>query len=166
MLQDILAHELTVIFCGTAAGNVSAERGHYYSGPGNKFWKTLHDIGLTPHRLPPEEDKALLSYGIGLTDLVKDVSGMDKDIPQSAFALNKLEETITKWRPQSVAFNGKKAAQEALNVKNIDYGLALSPELHHVNVWVLPSTSGAANGFWDIKPWLDMAKSFKVVPTI
>ncbi len=160
MLPDILTHNLSVIFCGTAAGNASAERGHYYSGPGNKFWKTLHDIGLTPKRLTPEEDRTLPSYGIGLTDLVKDVSGMDKNIPQDAFSRHKLEETIANWRPRAVAFNGKKAALEALNVKKIDYGLVTPSALKHVNVWVLPSTSGAANGFWDIKPWLDMADGF------
>ncbi len=40
-------------FCGTAVGNVSAQRGAYYAGPGNMFWPTLHGAGLTPRRLQP-----------------------------------------------------------------------------------------------------------------
>ena len=26
-------------------------------------------------------------------------------------------------------------------------------------VWVLPSTSGAARGFWDVEPWRELARA-------
>ena len=54
---------------GTAAGRVSARRGLYYAG--NRFWRTLHEVGLTPIELRPGEHGKLLDYGIGLTDLAK-----------------------------------------------------------------------------------------------
>lgn len=38
---DLLAPHLRLVFCGTAAGNVSAARGAYYAGPGNQFWPIL-----------------------------------------------------------------------------------------------------------------------------
>jgi hypothetical protein len=66
MLPDLLAPDLRIVFCETAVATASAERGHYYSGPGNKFWHLLHDAGLTPSLLNPEEDASLLSYGIGI----------------------------------------------------------------------------------------------------
>ena len=55
LLKDLLAPGLKIVFCGTAAGEVSATRGEYYAGPGNKFWAVLHKIGLTPRRLAPGE---------------------------------------------------------------------------------------------------------------
>ena len=70
MLPDLLDYNLLVVFCGTAAGTVSAERKRYFAGKGNKFWKTLYEVGLTPSRLEPAEYKLLLEYGIGLAPLV------------------------------------------------------------------------------------------------
>jgi TDG/mug DNA glycosylase family protein len=49
-LADLLATDLRVVFVGTAAGRRSAALGHYYAGRGNRFWRTLFDIGLTPRR--------------------------------------------------------------------------------------------------------------------
>ncbi len=45
---DYLAPNLRVVFCGTAAGNRSAEVGHYYAGPGNEFWPLLYRSGIVP----------------------------------------------------------------------------------------------------------------------
>jgi len=36
---------------GNAAGTVSARIGAPYAGPGNGFWRTLHEVGLTPSLL-------------------------------------------------------------------------------------------------------------------
>src|SRR5438445_4162725 len=81
ILPDLLRPSLRVVFCGTAAGTVSARRGQYYAHPQNKFWPTLHAIGLTPRRLDPSEYPLLASYGVGLTDIAKYVSGMDSALP-------------------------------------------------------------------------------------
>ena len=35
-LADFLAPDLHAVFVGTAAGDRSAARGHYYAGPGNE----------------------------------------------------------------------------------------------------------------------------------
>jgi TDG/mug DNA glycosylase family protein len=104
MLPDILAPNLDVIFCGTAAGNRSAQLGHYYAGRGNTFWKTLVTVGLTPRLLAPEEDLMLLKYGIGVTDLAKSASGMDRDIPECAFIPERLFEIVSEYAPRAVAF--------------------------------------------------------------
>ena len=69
MLPDILAPGLRAVICGTAVGEESATRGHYYAGRNNDFWRLLHESGLTPRLLSPEEDATLPHYGIGLTDL-------------------------------------------------------------------------------------------------
>ena len=51
MLEDLLAKDLALVVCGSAAGRRSAELKQYYAGPGNKFWRTLARTGLTPRLL-------------------------------------------------------------------------------------------------------------------
>jgi G:T/U-mismatch repair DNA glycosylase len=46
MLSDLLAYDLKLVICGTAAGNRSAELKQYYAKPGNKFWPTFAQGGL------------------------------------------------------------------------------------------------------------------------
>ena len=81
VLPDLLQPGLRVVFCGTAAGTISALRGQYYAHPQNKFWPTLHGIGLTPRRLDPSEYPRLAEWGVGLTDIAKHVFGMDRQLP-------------------------------------------------------------------------------------
>jgi len=53
---------LAAVFVGPAVATASASRGHYYSGPGNKFWELLFDAGLTgERRLVPEQDSTFLA---------------------------------------------------------------------------------------------------------
>ena len=82
MLDDLLASNLRLVICGTAAGHVSAARGAYYAGPGNKFWKTLFETGLTPRQLAPAEYRELHDYGIGLTDIAKGQSETEEEKPK------------------------------------------------------------------------------------
>ena len=84
VLPDLLRPGLRVVICGSAAGAVSAARGAYYAGPGNKFWRILAEVGLTPRRLEPGEFREVLNFGIGLTDLVKTHSGSDAVLPREA----------------------------------------------------------------------------------
>jgi TDG/mug DNA glycosylase family protein len=155
----VLAPNLRVVFCGTAAGTQSAKRRVYYAGPGNRFWSILHEIGLTPKRLEPDEYATLLAYGIGLTDVCKTGAGMDGEIPADSFEPAALELKLEELKPAVIAFNGKKAARVALRLKAgapLAYGRQ-QQSLGGAAVWVLPSTSGAANGLWSPVPWRALA---------
>src|ERR1700688_282433 len=77
VLGDLLGQSLRVVLCGTAVGTASALAGAYYAHQQNKFWKILHETGLTPELLQPQQYRNLLHYRIGLTDFVKSHSGMD-----------------------------------------------------------------------------------------
>jgi TDG/mug DNA glycosylase family protein len=160
MLPDRLAPALEVVFCGTAAGNASAQRGHYYAGRGNRFWQLLAETGLTPHLFAPEEDHRLLQLGIGLTDLAKGVSGMDKDIPPAAYTPKALEALIDRYAPRRIAFTSLTAARIALGERHGSGKLAQSP-LSGAEVWVLPSPSGAARGSFSADPWHDLARDIR-----
>jgi len=156
IVDDLLAEGLRVVFCGTALGAASARARAYYAGPGNKFWPTLHAVGLTPRRLAPAEYREVLAYGIGLTDLCKTKSGSDAEIGRDGYEPRRLAAQMERYRPALLALTSKRTAQEALALKRVGYG-PLGRELGGVPVWVLPSPSGAASGHWDIGQWRELA---------
>ena len=90
----------------------SAERGHYYSGRGNKFWQLLHESGFTPFLLAPEDDASLPSYGIGMTDLVKGVA-QSHDRGLDYGQANAVAGHLIAAAPQWVAFTGLTAGRAA-----------------------------------------------------
>jgi TDG/mug DNA glycosylase family protein len=159
VLPDVLEPGLRVVFCGTQAGRVSAQRGAYYAGPGNKFWKTLHEVGLTARRLDPTDFATLPRYGIGLTDVAKATSGPDSALQRAHFDIEGFMSKITAQAPAVVAFNGKRAAQAALACagERLAYGLQQGA-IAGAAAFVLPSTSGAAAGFWSVEPWYELAR--------
>jgi TDG/mug DNA glycosylase family protein len=159
ILPDILGPNLKVVFCGTAAGAVSAKRGAYYAGPGNKFWKIIHKIGLTDRVLTPEQYPEVQNFGIGLTDVAKLTSGADSTLRAAHFDKEGLRNAIMRHRPRAVAFNGKKAAQVFLQA-SCHYGRQ-TQSVDATLIYVLPSTSGAANGYWNETPWFELARDLK-----
>jgi TDG/mug DNA glycosylase family protein len=157
-LPDVLSPGLDVVFVGTAAGTASAAKRQYYAGPGNGFWLTLRKIGLTDRRFQPSEFRELLACGIGLTDIAKTASGADVDIGREHYDARTLRSNVRRYRPRALAFNGKNAAQHFYGTP-VEYGR--QQDLDDTAVFVLPSTSGAARGFWDIRPWRELAAFVK-----
>jgi TDG/mug DNA glycosylase family protein len=153
-LADILGPGLRVVIVGTIAARDRAEREHYYAGRGNAFWLLLHESGLTPRRLEPDEDHALPRFGIGLTDLVADNAGFDTPALLGALAAA---------APDAVAFVSKtaascyaRAAGERLprGYGELSWAVAGRP------AFVLPGPSGANNGMplpLRIALWRDLA---------
>ena len=153
ILHDLLAPSLQVVLCGTAASTLSAKASAYYANPQNKFWRILHETGLTPARLHPHQFRELLQYRIGLTDLVKTHSGMDHQVRSGfdADAKSRLRVSILKYQPGFLAFTSKTAGENFLGGKRA-YG-EQSEMLADTRIWILPSTSGAANGAWRPEIW-------------
>jgi len=156
LIRDVLAPDLRVVFCGTALGARSAQVGAYYAGRGNKFWRTIQEVGLTPVVLRPDEYVRLLEYGIGLTDVSKTESGSDAEVGRDSFDVPRLVAELERYSPGWIAFNGKNAALAALGRK-VEYG-SQPGELGGVRCFVLPSTSGLAGRFWDIELWRILAR--------
>jgi len=157
VLPDTLRPGLQVVFCGTAAGTASAQARAYYAGPGNAFWRTLHAIGLTPMQLAPSEYRRLPDFGVGLTDLCKVRYGSDEEVGGGEFDVDGLRARIATAEPVYLAFNGKNAAQGALE-RPVELG-PQEEQIGGATVWVLPSTSGAARRYWDIGPWEELARA-------
>jgi double-stranded uracil-DNA glycosylase len=163
-LPDVLKPGLAAVFCGTAAGKVSAARGAYYAKQGNRFWTVLAEIGLTPRVLAPDDFREMLDFGLGLTDLAKRASGADHEIAGDEFDVRGLARKLLRARPHILALHGKKAAKLFLGRPSAEIAYGEQVEgFGDIRVFVLPSTSGAARGFWDIKPWRAVARSVKVL---
>ncbi|MEB3204917.1 MAG: mismatch-specific DNA-glycosylase [Candidatus Sericytochromatia bacterium] len=157
VLPDLLRPGLRLVFCGTAAGHHSARRQAYYAGPGNRFWPTLHQVGLTPVRMAPEDYGLVLDLGIGLTDLAKYVAGADADLDISDYDVPGLEARIAGAGPGVLAFTSKQAAKVALGRREVAYGLVPDMRFAGCEVHVLPSPSGRATAWWHPGPWQALA---------
>lgn len=158
-LSDQLRPNLRLVFVGTAASTRSAEVGHYYAHPGNRFWRAIHEVGITPRRYQPGEFAALIELGIGFTDLSKSGAGMDHQIARETIDVLGFKTKIEKYRPRTIAFTSKKAA--SLFYGRPSSGIALGRQARDESLpetFVLPSPSGAASGNWTLEPWRELAK--------
>src|ERR1700704_211827 len=102
VLPERLRPGLRLVFCGTAAGKQSALQKAYYANKQNKFWRTLHEVGLTPRLFEPNEFPLLWELGIGLTDIAKYHFGMDHQLPTDSLgreAVQALRARIAKAAP-------------------------------------------------------------------
>ena len=69
MLPPVLGSDLLVLFVGINPSLRSAEVGHHFARPGNRFYPALHAAGFTPRLLAPSEDGELPSFGVGSTNI-------------------------------------------------------------------------------------------------
>lgn len=162
VLPERLKPGLKLVFCGTAAGRQSALRKAYYANKQNKFWRTLHEVGLTPRLFAPEDYPDLWALGIGLTDIAKFAYGMDHQLPRhslGARAADALRARIVKSAPQILAFTSLTAGRAVMG-KSAPVGRQDEP-LGGTQVWILPSPSPLADNHWDIGPWRGLARAVK-----
>jgi TDG/mug DNA glycosylase family protein len=157
-LPDQLQPHLRLVFVGTAASRRSAELGHYYAHPGNRFWRTLHEVGITPRRYAPQEFPALLHLGIGFTDLCKLGAGMDHEALAFPVDIAGFTAKMRRYRPKTIAFTSRKAASLFYGrpTGTITLGRQALVE-DFPDVFVLASPSGAASGHWSVQPWQELA---------
>ncbi|MFK7601033.1 mismatch-specific DNA-glycosylase [Deinococcus sp. SM5_A1] len=158
LVPDMLTKGLALVLIGTAPSKISAAKRAYYANPVNKFWRTLHTVGLTPRQLAPQEYPQVLDYSIGLTDVAKRHSGVDSALPGEAWQPDELLQKIRTYRPQIVAFTSKRGASETLGkpTGKLPYGLQTGT-LEGAEVWVLPSTSPLGHNYFQLGPWQALA---------
>jgi double-stranded uracil-DNA glycosylase len=160
VLPERLRPGLKLVFCGTAAGRQSALQKAYYAHGQNKFWKTLHAVGLTPQLFAPQDYEKLWDLDIGLTDIAKHAYGMDHQLPRDALgagAVAALKARIAKARPQILAFTSLNGGRKVMGA-SAQAG-EQRQRLGETRVWIMPSPSPLAANHWDIKPWRDLAKA-------
>ena len=159
-LPDLLQSDLRLVFVGTAASTRSAELGHYYAHPRNRFWPTLAEVGITPRRYQPHEFPELLALGIGFTDICKSGAGMDHQISVRSDDIAVFRAKMEGYRPRTIAFTSKKAASLFYGRPTTALGAGKQlPLADFPEIFVLPSPSGAASGSWSVQPWQELAEA-------
>ncbi|HUO01712.1 MAG TPA: mismatch-specific DNA-glycosylase [Rhizomicrobium sp.] len=162
ILPDRLKPGLKLVFCGTAAGRQSALQKAYYAHKQNKFWRTLFEVGLTPHLFEPKGYPGLWKLGIGLTDIAKYSYGMDHQLPKNSLghdAAEALRARILQIAPRYLAFTSLTAGRAVMG-KDAPVG-EQQDCLGVTRVWILPSPSPLASNHWDIAPWRALARQIK-----
>jgi TDG/mug DNA glycosylase family protein len=137
---------MKLILVGINPGERSARAGHYYAGRGNQFWPMLYDSGVIPEPLGYEDDRRLVEFGIGVTDLVKRPTRGIEEIERQEFAEGRvlLAQKLEQMQPRVIAFNGK-TGYEKFTGRPCKFGLQ-KEKLYGAQVFVLPSTSGQNAG--------------------
>jgi double-stranded uracil-DNA glycosylase len=147
-IPDVLAPELDVLFCGINPGLWSAAVGHNFARPGNRFWPALHRAGFTPRLLRPEEERDLLAYRLGITNLVDRATARAAELHAAELVAGgaALAAKVREHRPGCLAVLGVGAYRDAFGHRDARVGPR--PErLGAARVWVLPNPSGL-NAAW------------------
>jgi double-stranded uracil-DNA glycosylase len=142
-LPDIVAPDLTVLFCGINPGLYSARVGHHFARPGNRFWTALHAARFTGRRFAPSEDRELLALGYGLTNIVERPTARADELAAAELVRGRrrLERTVCRYTPRWVAILGIGAYRKAFQRPHAIIGP--QPErLGRSRLWVLPNPSG------------------------
>ena len=142
-LPDVIVPGLRVLFCGINPSLLSAERGHHFARPGNRFWRALHGAEFTPRLLSPDEDRTLPAYGLGITNLVARPTRAASELTAEELRAGgvALERLVTAYAPEVLAVVGVTAWRTAFGRPKA----ALGPQpdrLGGARVWVLPNPSG------------------------
>lgn len=142
-VPDIIASNLHVLFCGINPSLYSAAVQHHFARPGNRFWKTLYAAGFTDRLLSPAEDRALLTSGYGLTNLVDRATARADELAAEELVTGHLAlvEKVEQYRPQVLAVLGVSAYRTAFRHPKARMGQQ-TETLGGAIVWVLPNPSG------------------------
>ena len=142
-LPDLLAPDLTILFCGINPGLYTAAIGHSFGRPGNRFWPALFAGGLTPRLYSPFEDRALLELGFGLTNLVSRATARADELTADEIRAGalRLRRKLARYRPRICAIVGIGAYRVAFNRPRATLGLQ-EEMIHDTRLFILPNTSG------------------------
>ncbi len=142
-IDDVIAADLRVLFCGINPGLLSGATGFHFARPGNRFWPTLHGAGFTPRLLAPKAQYELLSYGFGITNLVPRITARADQLSADELLRGgaQLQAKIVTYRPQVVAILGITAYRSAFGAPKAALGRQIAG-LAGARLWVLPNPSG------------------------
>jgi TDG/mug DNA glycosylase family protein len=142
-VDDVIAPDLRVLFCGINPGLYTAYTGHHFARPGNRFWPTLHAAGFTDRVLHPSEERQLLALGYGITNVVPRTTATAAELtPEELVAGGRaLVRKVTRYRPRVLAVLGVGAYRAAFARPRAALGLQ-AERVGDTALWVLPNPSG------------------------
>jgi double-stranded uracil-DNA glycosylase len=150
-LRDRVGRAPRVLFVGINPGVRSAAIGHHFAGYSNRFWKLLFESGLVPEPIGSEQDRRLIDFGFGITNLIaRCTPGIDTLKPSEYAAGERiLRRKVRRWQPRIVAFVGVTLFRSVFRRPSaLPVTLGLQEELFEgATVFVLPNPSGRNANF-------------------
>ncbi|MDJ0344051.1 G/U mismatch-specific DNA glycosylase [Streptomyces sp. H10-C2] len=147
-IEDVAAGGLRVLFCGINPGLLSAATGHHFARPGNRFWPVLYASGFTPRLLSPSEQRELLAYGLGITNVAARATARADEL--SAEEMREggriLDAKVRRLEPAWLAVAGITAYRIAFGEKSAVIG-PQDRTIGRTRIWALPNPSGL-NAHW------------------
>jgi double-stranded uracil-DNA glycosylase len=140
---DVLGPDLKVLFVGINPSLRSAEVGHNFARPGNRFYPALHAAGFTPRQLRPDEDGTLPRYGVGITNVVARPTRAADELSREELraGARDLDALVARIRPRLVVILGLGAYRTAFARPQATMG-AQPETIGGRPVWILPNPSG------------------------
>lgn len=160
-LPDYLRPGLDIVFVGINPGARSAEVGHYFAHPNNRFWPAFNRSDLLAKPLDVETDHEILDQGFGFTDVVKRPSNSASQLRAADYRKwgPVLREKLEKYGPLIVCFHGVTAYHNYLKyTESIDIRPELGLQRETIGksaVFVVPNPSpaNAAYSVDDLVAW-------------
>ena len=142
-IPDVVAPGLAVLFCGINPGLWSGALGQHFARPGNRFWPALHRSGFTPRQLRPAEQHELLSYGLGVTNLVPRTTARADELTRAELLAGaaRLTGLVEEHAPRWLAVVGVTAYRTGFARPRASVG-AQDDRIGDTRIWVLPNPSG------------------------
>lgn len=142
-IADLIAPGLDVLFCGINPGLYSGATGHHFARPGNRFWPALRAGGFTDRLVRPWEERRLLEYRLGITNLVARATASAAELGPDELRAGRarLSRKVRRFRPRAVAVLGIGAFRLAFDRPGALAGRQPEP-LSGALLWVLPNPSG------------------------
>lgn len=142
-VPDVIAPGLKILFCGINPGLYTAAIGHHFGRPGNRFWPTLYKAGYTPRLLSPYEERQLLQFGYGITNVVPRATTSAGELTQAELQEGgrELEKRVLEYHPHALAILGVGAYRGAFQRPKARIGVQ-EERMGAAQVWVLPNPSG------------------------
>jgi double-stranded uracil-DNA glycosylase len=159
-VPDVIAADLKVLFCGINPGLYTAAIGHHFGRPGNRFWPALYRAGFTPRLLKPYEERDLLEWGYGITNIVNKATVGEGELSREDLAEGgrRLVRLIQEYRPQFFALLGIGAYRTAFGKPKASLGRQ-DETIEGAILWVLPNPSGL-NAHYQLE---DLAALFRAL---
>jgi double-stranded uracil-DNA glycosylase len=158
-LPDLLREGLDLVFVGINPSEFSANAGHYFARPGNRFWPCFSAstlslparLKLGVQRLQPIHDRILPDCGIGFTDVVKNATPNISTLEDAMLVEGGrlLRDKFDHYRPRVACFQGMTGFRPFCRASGLPWGksdlvLGLQPFcLGRVRLFLVPNPSGA-----------------------
>jgi double-stranded uracil-DNA glycosylase len=139
-LADTVGPGMRLLIVGLNPSEYSADAGHGFARPGNRFWPAALTAGIVTRAHDPVH--ALRAHGIGMTDLVKRATPRADELTRDEFVHGaaRLERLVQWLAPGATCFVGLSGYRAAIDRKAV---AGWQPETFGGRpAYVMPNTSG------------------------